>query len=330
MDNNDTGLSKLTNTIESVVTGIPASVRKNFFKALGQLCTAAVDIPVAWLESKSAEIRAATNARLQIIHKEGEIISNQLEIPQEYVIRASSKYAAKVIKEQLNLDDITLNAARELTENEKLIDTTNAVQDISEDWLNEFENLARLKSSEEMKFVFGKILSGEIIKPGSFSIKTVKLISQLDNEAAKLFQIFCSNAISLKIIDRIHDARMVSLNGTAGSNSLSEYGLSYDNLTILQEYGLITSDYNCRMPYSISIANEQNIVIVPIRFQGVNYGLFPIDRTQIPKDLYLSGVALTKAGKELLDIIPINPSPTYEADLKKYFEKIHLQFIRIK
>lgn len=330
MDNNVTSLSKLTDSIESVVTGIPAPVRKNFFKAFGQLCTAAVDIPVAWLESKSAEIRATTNARLQIIEKEGETISNQLVIPPEYITRASSKFASKVIKEQINLDAITLNAAKELTESEKLSETESTIQDISEDWLNEFENLARLKSSEEMKFVFGKILSGEIMQPGSFSIKTVKLIAQLDNEAAKLFQIFCSNSISLRIGNKICDARVVSLTGTAGSNSLLKFGLSYDNLNILQEYGLITSDYNCRMPYAISIINEQNQVIAPIRFQGLYYGLLPIDRTKISEDLFLNGVSLTKAGKELIDIIPINPSPTYETELKDYFEKKHLKFIQVK
>ncbi len=85
MENNETGLSKLTDTIENAITGVPAPVRKNFIKAFGQLCTAAVDIPVAWLEGKSAEIRATTEARLQIIRKEGETISDQIIVPQEYI-----------------------------------------------------------------------------------------------------------------------------------------------------------------------------------------------------------------------------------------------------
>jgi predicted transcriptional regulator len=110
MENNETGLNTITDTIENVITGVPAPVRKNFIKAFGQLCTAAVDIPVAWLEGKSAEIRTTTEARLQIIRKEGNVISEQIEVPKEYITKASSKFAAKVIKEQLNLDQITLNA----------------------------------------------------------------------------------------------------------------------------------------------------------------------------------------------------------------------------
>ena len=66
-DNIETGLEKLTDTIGSVITGIRPPFKKNFLKAFGQLCTAAVDIPVAWLESKASEIRATTDARIQII-----------------------------------------------------------------------------------------------------------------------------------------------------------------------------------------------------------------------------------------------------------------------
>ncbi len=44
-----------------MMTGIPAPVRKNAFKAFGQLCTAAVDIPVAYLEGRAKEIRALSD-----------------------------------------------------------------------------------------------------------------------------------------------------------------------------------------------------------------------------------------------------------------------------
>jgi len=330
MENNETGLSKLTDTIENAITGVPAPVRKNFIKAFGQLCTAVVDIPVAWLEGKSAEIRATTEARLQIIRKEGETISDQIIVPQEYITKASSKFAAKVIKEQINLDQITLNAANELSSNKNIKISETPIDDISEDWLNEFENLARLKSSEDMKVVFGKILAGEIVKPGTFSIKTIKLISQLDNQAAKLFQIFCSQTISLWAADNIFDARVVSFSGNAASNSLREFGLSFDALNILHEYGLIISDYNSSMHYSPCIANEQKQVGSALRFQNRNYGLVPSDIEKFDKTLKLNGVALTKAGKELLDIIPLDSSDKYKDTLNEYFKSKHLDLVEIK
>jgi len=210
------------------------------------------------------------------------------------------------------------------------IESNKETQEISEDWLNEFENLARLKSSEDMKLVFGKILSGEIIKPGSFSIKTIKLISQLDNQAAKLFQIFCSQAISLRAAGNIFDARVVSFSGSAASNSLNPFGLSFDSLNVLHEYGLIISDYNSYMHYSACIANKQKQVGGILHFQNKNFGLVPSDEVKYDKTLQLHGVALTKAGKELMDIIPLTHADNYKDALIKFLETKHLELVEIE
>ena len=180
-----------------------------------------------------------------------------------------------------------------------------------------------------MKLIFGKILSGEILNPGTFSIRTVRLISQLDNRAAKLFQLLCSQTISMRVGSHIIDARVVSFNGNAAANSLTPYGLSFDNLNILHEYGLIISDYNSYMNYTPSIANENNQVAASIFFNNKHQGLIPTDKEKYDKTLKLNGVALTKAGKELLDIIPIEEKENYRKDLLSYLEAKHLQMIEI-
>lgn len=263
----ESGLAHITDTVTDLVTGIPAPIRKNFFKAFGQLCTAAVDVPVAVLESKAAEIRAASKARIQIINKEGEQISVQLHVPKAYVDKALEKFASKVIKEQLNLDQIGLNAANNLSSENYNDNDKQETEEISDDWLNEFENHAKLKSSDDMKLIFGKILSGEIKRPGTFSIRTVRLISRLDNQAAKLFQLLCSHSVSMYVgPNHLLDARVLSLNGNAASNSLSQYGLSFNNLNTLHEYGLIISDYTSWRDYSLCIANESMLVSATFKF----------------------------------------------------------------
>lgn len=330
MDESESGIEKVADSIGDLVTGVPAPIRKNFFKAFGQLCTAAVDIPVARMESCAAEIRAASSARIEIIKKEGKIISDSLNVPTEYVTKASEKFASKVVKEQLNLDEIGLNAAKNLSEAKFDESTNNETKEISDDWLNEFESYAKLKSSDEMKFVFGKILSGEISKPGSFSIRTLRIISQLDNNAARLFQILCSHCIRLCQGDIFFDVRMVSLKGQAGSNSLSEYGLSFDNLNILQEYGLIISDYNSYGNYIPCIANEKMIVGATMQFNGIDYGFVHIDKSKPLQDLKLNGVALTASGKELIDIVPKIDVSKYTKDLIGFFEGKNLSMIEVK
>ncbi|MFD2554595.1 DUF2806 domain-containing protein [Sphingobacterium tabacisoli] len=330
MGNDTSGLSKLTDTVESMISGVPSPLRKNFFKALSQLSTAAINIPTTWLEGKSAEIKASYEARVQIIKRQGDNIAENIETPKEYITKASEKYASKVIKEQLNLDQIALNAANNLiSEGEKNKEDT--TEEISDDWLNEFENYGRLKSSDDMKLIFGKLLSGEISKPGTFSIRTIRLISQLDNDAAKLFQRLCSLSISMHLGGKIiSDARVVSFQGSAASNSLSKYGLSFDNLNILQEYGLIITDYNSYMPYPLCVIYENNRIAASIVFGNKHYGLLPTDNDKYDKELKLSGVTLTKAATELLPIIPLEEVPEYKSDLETFFENKFLKLQLIK
>lgn len=325
MEKEESGLTKLTDAVDTAISGIPAPLKKNFIKALAQLSTAAINIPTTWLEGKSAEIKASYEARVQIIKKQGDNISENIEAPKEYIAKASEKYASKVIKEQLNLDQIALNAANNLA-NEKGSNEEQTTDEISDDWLNEFENYARLKSSDDMKLIFGKLLSGEISKPGTFSIRTIRLISQLDNNAAKLFQRLCSLSISMHLGGKIiYDARVVSFAGSAASNSLTKYGLSFDNLNVLQEYGLIITDYNSYMPYPPCVVNENNMVAASLLFGNKQYGLLPIDKEKYDKTLNIHGVALTKAAKELLPIIPVVEIPEYKKDLEEYFEKKFLK-----
>lgn len=332
MNNSNSPLEKITDTITDVISGVPAPIRKNFFKAFGQLCTAAVDVPVTWLEGKASEIRATYEARIQIIKKEGESISDKLEVPPQYIAKASEKFASKIIKEQLNLDQITHNAAQNLADHryESESERKEETAEISDDWLNEFENYARLKSSEDMKTIFGKILSGEILKPGTFSIKTVRLISQLDNQAAKLFQILCSIAATLEIGGLEFDTRVISIGGDAGGNSLSKFGLSFDDLNILQEYGLIIADYNSYFTYLMCVANEQNQVSGVLRFRNKPFGFVPIDREKYDKQVKLNGVAFTKAARELRSIIPLIEVGDYEKELIEFFEKKHLRMVEVR
>jgi hypothetical protein len=323
-------VEKVTDLAGDVLTGVPDPIRKNAFKAFAQLCTAAIDIPVAHLSGIAAEKRAEIQARIKIINTGADQIANQMKMDPEYAKVAVKKYGQKIIREQINLDIISENAKQELLQlniDKNDSSDTNPNEEISEDWLNIFEKEAVNKSSDEMRMLFGKILAGEISKPKSYSIKTIKIISQLDNRAATLFQIFCSLAVSLQAGNHIIDGRVVSIEGNAGSNSLQKYGLSFDNLNILQEYGLIISDYNSYMGYSMCVANNRQ-VLLSFMHQGKHFGLVLQDGKSVD-DLRLHGVALSNSGKELLNIVDITPSGPYTNDLSEHFKNKGLDMIEI-
>lgn len=328
---NNGGLEALSDAASEIMSGIPVPIQKSFFKAFGQLCTAAVDVPVSYLEGKASENRAESSARVALIQANAKQIAEKMSVNPAYVQVASEKFSRKIVREQLNLDDIVRIASDDIknkaTSSEQLQSAPDDVT-ISDDWLNAFEKEAVQKSSDEMKMLFGKILAGEIRRPSSFSIRTLKLLSQLDNQAASIFHKLCSLSISHRIGGYVHDARVVSLNGNASQNSLRDYGLGFDALNILSEYGLVISDYNSYMHYGAAVANAGKIAL-PITYIDRSYGLAATDQTN-HRELRLSGVAFTKSGKELLGIVDITPDEKYTAELTAYFQAKKLDFVEVK
>ena len=57
---------------------LPAPIKRDLFKALSRLCSAAVEIPIAYLEEKADERRAETEARVRLVHATASQIFEQM------------------------------------------------------------------------------------------------------------------------------------------------------------------------------------------------------------------------------------------------------------
>lgn len=72
---------------------------------------------------------------------------------------------------------------------------SDAPREIEDDWLNFFARAAEDKSSDELRQIFGRILSGEIKRPGSFSLRTLQFLSTLSKKDAEEIADFLSYAV---------------------------------------------------------------------------------------------------------------------------------------
>ena len=325
------GLSAF-DAVSDLITGstLPAPIRKNLFKTLGRLCSSFVDIPVAYFEGKADEIRAGTRARIQLTETAAEQIAQEMSVDPEYVRIAAAKFGQKVLREQVNLDSISKIAALELR-NDRAIEGHTTAEEVDDDWTDNFESEARKKSSREMQEYFGRVLAGEIKKPKSFSIRSIKVLGEMDQNAANLFRKLCSVSTQINVPGSFSDMRVLSLGGNAGNNSLSKYGLSFSELNILNEHGLIISDYNSWRDYGICqgsrilevMQQETGSTIAAIRFpflyQGRHWVLEPRGELQLDAKLKLHGVALTRSGMELSKVVETDPAQEYMEDLVAFF-----------
>jgi hypothetical protein len=108
--------------------------------------------------------------------------------------------------------------------------------------------------------------------------------------------------------------------GDAANNSLKAYGLTFDTLNILQEYGLIISDYNSWMDYRMSVVHDGKIML-PLNYQKALWAVVPKVAPPMRQEFKVAGIVFSRSGKELLSIVDIEPNEAYTAALTSFFHQ---------
>lgn len=143
----------------------------------------------ARVEASTDRKRAKTKGEVKLIENIVEYGVQQLGASPEFAERAFNAHFRKVLAAQENKDGVLLVAKRDLEENPPAEDIEG---DISEDFFARFEQHAEAASTDDMRQLFGRILSGEIRKPGTVSTATLRLYALLDEKSAALIEKVCS------------------------------------------------------------------------------------------------------------------------------------------
>lgn len=270
--------------------------------------------------------QAQADARSNLVSPETEV---QGEITLEESITQRIQF--QEYKRQANIEAVVRRAAEELGEKQ--------VQDhdVDHDWTARFFSDVQDVSSEEMQVLWGRVLAGEVERPGNTSIRTLGILKNLDRTAAQLFKILCSLCISVRLSHiPFTEARVISLGGDAGNNALKEFGLDFGALNLLNEHGLIISDYNSWRDYSWAVrgasligSNPPQRLRIPFRFQGRYWLLNPVSPNSRRAEYKFHGAALTRSGLELLDVVDVDPVDSYAKALNRFFQKTNLEVTEV-
>ncbi|ATE84744.1 hypothetical protein B9J07_25675 [Sinorhizobium sp. LM21] len=129
-------------------------------------------------------------------------------------------------RNQQNIEAVTAKAIPHLTSEAK-------PEELDEDFVRYLFEKARMVSNEEMQSVWAKILAGEASKPGSFSRRSMDIVSQMRKEDAELFTRLCTNIWMLgDMVPMIPNIQ--------GARSDDDCSLSFQELQHLDDIGLIT------------------------------------------------------------------------------------------
>ncbi|MEY8215469.1 MAG: TIGR03899 family protein [Colwellia sp.] len=182
------------------------------------------------------------------------------------------------------------------------------------DWFDQFINLAEGVSNNTMQDLWAKILAGELARPGSYSLKALKVFRDMSIVDAKLLAKACSLAVK--------DQNKKNMRLISGSYqqpgllnffnkerqqyvNLSQFGLNYADLLSLADNHLIFIQ-----------ENESNMITngEPINF---SYNGLPLSLTSNKTNVSLQFYKLTAIGVELASLITDKVNDDFFAHLKQ-------------
>lgn len=221
--------------------------------------------------------------------------------PEALAYRAEQRLLNDAIREQENLEKVFDVAADEI---KQITDSSNV--SVDDDWITRFTSIAKDIGSNEMRYIWGKILAGEIEKPGSFSMRTLETIRNISQKEAQVFQ---------KIVPLV-------IQGNAGlmiasDNELNKrYGITYEDILCLKECALIISNSSLTLNIPVPKDGESHI-----RNESL-IAFFKLTSKAQEETMKIDMYALTNVGRELYSILAHEPSEDYfHAVLEKVFNK---------
>ena len=301
------------------------------------------------IERKDAEAEAMSEAHIKLIQDVTQSLTENKKFDPEYVKQVLAQGFSWTFNEVENFNMIVGNTVDNLLNNPPL-DDVNAVQpdeEISDDWLNQFRKVACNKSSEDAQELFSKVLAGEIRKPGSFSLKALTTLADMDQTVALYFKVFCS--MSLVLLDnpkmyhithskshfKIKDARVPIIKNNLYDDSI-DVGPRYrnnflkaveDSKNIYLMYGLRFEHFNLLMEHNL-IVDQTSINSTTFWYNNEHWGVLSPDAYTPPNDtcyrpIKLTGYALTNVGKELYHIVDFKTPPAYWERISKFLKNYY-------
>ncbi len=191
--------SNLPATFAEQIAGVPKALVPATLKALDRLIGGVVDIPAAWLAQQKAKIDAQTEAYKDVEAQIAKAAAAQAGASTAIVGRAVDVLVRNAYKKQTNREAVGAATLIELSERPQFGNNSASeppADEPEEEWLNVFERYAEEASTERMQKLWGRVLAGEIRSRGSFSMRSLRFLSEFSQSDATLFAWFCENVFA--------------------------------------------------------------------------------------------------------------------------------------
>lgn len=235
-------------------------------------------------DAKAYEIKTISSAiressDIPIIYDKGNLSLDSADF-EEFVKRTQNRLACQELTKQRNIETVCNKAYETLSGTEQVTD-----EPLDSDWLNRLFNYIGDVSNEKMQEIWALVLSGEVKKPSSFSLRTLETLHNISQREAELFKkmsgcfIYNNGAIYLPNFE----------------NLLRAAEINYANILKMDECGLLNSSGIISSNIPVSICRQMIC-------KNRNYILFAQSKNQKDTVVHIPQYPLTLVGREIVGL----------------------------
>ncbi len=200
------------------------------------------------------------------------------DVEQRIIMRVAYQQA----KKQSNIEQVIQHAAEDLKSEQEV-----AHEKPDSDWITRFFDISEDISTDHMQVLWGKILAGEIKKPGSYSLRTLELLKNINQQEAELFVRTC------KIAFATNDKVFIP-NQDNGKYLAEKFGLTFTDFLSLREIGLLVMN---DLQFHLSASTENSQVV----FTSGKTCVIVYRKKDMPQQS-LTCIYFTEIGKQLFQL----------------------------
>jgi hypothetical protein len=253
-----------------------------------------------------ASIAGSTNNLLPVLIEAPSEKGIKEERPDNALLNAASEISvADTLRREVNTAKALLRAEEEL-QNDTQEPPANKVDD---DWLFRWRDSASEVSSEEIQYLWGKVLAGEVKAPGSYSLRTLEFIRNLSTQEAE----------KIAILSEFNVAGVIY---REAGESLEDKGVTFDSLLYMQDIGILSGveAIGMSMNWKSLDGTRFKQVLTSNSMALILSGDDPAMTVSLP--IY----KLTSIGQQVLRLGRFGPNISY---LKKVGEKLKSQGVNV-
>ena len=265
-------------------------------------------------EAKAHEIRVISDAlkdvavqhQLPVIYKEGVVEVWQKPEDRSLILEAQSPEERALIRadyqernRQQHIENITSIAAAELAQQEDVPD-----EKPDEDWISKFFSSAQDISSEQMQNLWGRILAGEIKRPGTYSLRTLEFVKNISKLDAPL----------LELVGKL----AMKYGGSTAFVAAHDKKWLQENFGIFPGHQFAASEIGAMYPTDLSLRVFREDSIQEEYFVCGDLMLI-VKKGDSTGEIVLPIWKFTAVGRELLELIANDQNEAYLESLGQFF-----------